>query len=81
MQNDTTVLTGITRSNFEFECPAIFNLFIDGSFIAEIAVKGISIPKDHLVDDDFEKISVWINGHLDKKQFEGKVDAHLILKR
>lgn len=79
ISNDTTYISGIKRTHFNFEFPCAFNLFTEGTLIGKITVEGIVLNNNYYIDEAFEKITVWVKGHLDKDLIAGKTDACLKL--
>lgn len=77
ISNNTTLVSGIKRSNFNFEFPCIFDLFVDGEFVQNIKVEGMVLDNNYYIDKAFDKITLWAYGHLDKRLIEGKTDAYL----
>lgn len=77
ISNGTSYLAGIKRHNFDFEFPCSFNLYANGVFVRTLRIEGLILNNNYTVDEYFDKITVWMDGHLEKDLVNDKIDAYL----
>ncbi len=77
ISNNTTYIIGIKKCNFNFEFPCVFDLFVEGKFVQKIVAEGFVLNNNSYLDEVFEKITIWVNGHLDKQLIADKFDTYL----
>jgi|GEM_PF-4544074 len=88
MSNGTTYVAGVKRKGFHFPNQCYFDLYAGSEFIDRIKVESVVMahsrppfdPGEHVPAwKPYELITVWVEGHLDKKMIEGKTNTYLIL--
>lgn len=77
VSNNTTFVSGIKRTNFNFEFPCKFDLLVDGKSVQKIHAEARVLDNNYFIDDLFEKITVSVEGHLSKELIANKVDVCL----